>query len=82
MQCLTDKLKRSNRGEHVSYSNWNLRGMSLDGYKAQVRKRLAEYGYSGEEPSDRLYLEAWNNQTCAKKLARAHMRRNRKMRQR
>ncbi len=62
--------------------NWSLRGMDLDGYKRQTEKRLGEYGYVGEPPSDRLYLEAWNNQTCAKKLARAHMRRNRKMRRR
>lgn len=59
---------------------WSLRSMNLDGYKAQVRKRLAEYGHAADtEPSDRLYLESWNAQTCAKGLARAFMRRQRKM---
>lgn len=60
--------------------NWSLRSMDLDGYKEQVRKRLREYGHHmNSEPSDRLYLEAWTLQRCAKGLAASFMRRERKM---
>lgn len=55
--------------------------MGLEGYKQQVRKRLAEYGHHMDtEPSDRLYLEAWTQQRCAKGLASTFIRRQRKMR--
>lgn len=58
---------------------FSLRSMGFEGYKRQVEARLRQYGYTGEPPSDRLYLEAWNAQRCAKGLARGFIRRNRKL---
>lgn len=61
---------------------FSMRSMGLEGYKRQVEARLHQFGYTGAPPSDRLYLEAWNAQRCAKGLARGFIRRNRKLRRR
>lgn len=53
--------------------------MGLEGYKVQVQRRLAEYGWTGEPPTERQYYDSWQSQVCAKKVAASHMRRSRKL---
>lgn len=57
---------------------WSLRTMGIDGYMAKVQEHLDRLGFAGNPPSQKRYVDAWNGQTCAKKLAASHIRRSRR----
>lgn len=59
---------------------WSLRSMGIDGYMAKVQEHLDRREFTGDPPSQKRYIDAWNGQTCAKKLAASHIRRARRQR--